>query len=689
MKKLIFTIAAALCAASFTAQESAEFGADDIPLKKVTLYSSGVAQYVHEGTVSGSGSASLLFSPGQINDVLKSLTVTDTAAANLSVRYQSEDTLQKTLESLTVNLAQAVSVFDMLKAQQGAELTVFTPHQINGITGTILSVDKSLRADGEDFVISLSAWDGVHLVPFADIQSFRFTDEKRNEDLNTALALILDSSAKGRKKLALVIDAPAQSTRTVRLSYIMEAPVWKATYRLDAKNDTAALQAWAIVDNSTDLDWKNITLTLTTGKPVGFRQNLFAPYYTCRPELPLAIAKAADAQTFDSGAAEGSRKEHRGLLRSNALSKRAMSAPFEFSDTLPDTAYDEAAADIPEGAASLESRVPQSYFENQMTADSAGEMFAFTPSSPVSLERQQSMMIPLTRSFVPSQKCSVFSSIPYGSNVNPKFCIQIENTSGLKLPAGPVTVFDGGEYAGDALLEFLPENENRLIAYGDDIEVSGTKSDFTSRNVETVTISDGVLSILYKQTQTSVYTVKNADSKERTIVIEHAKKSGFELAATDALSETTADKYRFTIKTKGGDTTELKVEESTTFRNEKTIFDMDSASFISYSSNAELPDGIKKAFEAAAKEKTKVSAAKKAFKDAEDRRTDAVREQERARKNLEAVGASSPQGKAFLDKLLRLENELDALKAESVSAAENVKSAEDAFAAFVRGLKAE
>ena len=66
-----------------------------------------------------------------------------------------------------------------------------------------------------------------------------------------------------------------------------------------------------------------------------------------------------------------------------------------------------------------------------------------------------------------------------------------------------------------------------------------------------------------------------------------------------------------------------------------------------------------------------------------------MREQERARKNLEAVGASSPQGKAFLDKLLRLENELDALKAESVSAAENVKSAEEAFAAFVQGLKAE
>ena len=120
------------------------------------------------------------------------------------------------------------------------------------------------------------------------------------------------------------------------------------------------------------------------------------------------------------------------------------------------------------------------YFENQVSTGNAGEMFAFTPSKPVTLERQQSMMIPLTLASLPAEKYSVFSSIPYNERVNPKFCISIENTSGLKLPAGPITVLDGGEYAGDALLEFLPEAENRLIAYGDDIAVHGvTRTDHT------------------------------------------------------------------------------------------------------------------------------------------------------------------------------------------------------------------
>ncbi|MGP1459116.1 MAG: DUF4139 domain-containing protein [Treponema sp.] len=687
MKKLIFTIAAAVCAVRLTAQDKAEFGAENIPLKKVTLYSSGVAHYLHEGRVSGSGAVELLFSPKQINDVLKSLTIADTAASNLSVRYQSEDTLRKTLESLKVNLAASASVFDILKAQQGAELTVFTPHQINGITGTILSVDKNRRADGEDFVVSLSAWDGVHLVPFADIQSFRFTDEKRNEDLNAALALILDASAQSRKKIRVQIDAEGE--RNIKLSYIMEAPVWKASYRLNAASGKASFQAWAIVDNSTDLDWKNITLTLTTGRPVGFTQNLFAPYYTDRPELPLAIAEAAQAETFASGVAKEYVSEERAssAMRSRSLEKRAMA--FELSAASPDTAYDEAYADMPEGAAALESSVPPAYFENQAAAGSAGEMFAFTPAKPVSLERQQSMMIPLTLASMPAEKFSVFSSIPYGTSVNPKFCIRIENTSGLKLPAGPVTVFDGGEYVGDALLEFLPENEKRLIAYGDDIEVSGTKSNSTNRNIETVTIAGGILSILYKQVQTAVYSVKNTDVKERTVIIEHAKKAGFELAAAASLTETTADKYRFTLKVAGGSNTELKIEESRIYRNEKKLFEMDSAAFVSYAANSELPDSIKKAFEAIIKEKDKVAAAQKIQKDVQDRRTDAAREQGRVRENLEAVGAETQQGKAFLDKLLTLESELDTLKTEAAAAAEHVKTAQEHFAAFIKGLKVE
>lgn len=664
MKSIIFTILSAVCVAGATAEPMKNFSGEDIPLKKVTLYSSGVAHYVHKGKVSGSGDIELLFSPAQINDVLKSLVVTDPGATSLAVNYQSEDTLRKTLESLKIDISTASTLYDILKAQKGAEVELFTPQQI---TGKILSVDKNSAKETDSFFISLATKGGIHIIAFSDIQSFKFTDEKRNEALHTALELILDASAKSRKKLTVKIDAKGE--RNIGLSYVMEAPVWKASYRLDMGADKAAFQAWAIIDNSTDLDWKDITLTLTTGKPVGFTQNLYAPYYTYRPEVPLAIAQAAEAETFDSADMGVEYK------RAAPMAKRYITLSEKAAD-LPETVYDEA-----------DRENYSDYFENQVEVGNAGEMFAFTPSKSVTLERQQSTMIPLTLAALPAEKYSVFSSIPHNQSVNPKFCISIENTSGLKLPAGPITVFDGGEYAGDALLEFLPESEKRLIAYGDDIEVTGSRREASSQTVETVKMADGIMTTSYRHVKSTSYLIKNADKKERAVIVEHIKNGGFDLTTKQALVETTANKYRFKCKAAGNTGIELKVEESRIYQSKQKIFDMNSNVFISYTTNSEMPEKIQKAFASIITEKEKVTAEEKTLKTLQDRQTEITKEQDRVRKNLEAVGSESQQGKAFLTKLLKLESELENLKTDIISAAERVNKAQQNFIAFVKNIK--
>ena len=669
MKNMICTILSAACIIGAAADPAKNFSADDIPLKKVTLYSSGVAHYVHEGTVAGSGNIALLFSPAQINDVLKSLVVMDPGAKSLAVNYQSEDTLRKTLESLKIDLSAATTLYDILKAQKGAEVELFTPHQI---IGKILSVDKNSSKETDTFFISLAAKDDIHIIAFSDIQSFTFTDKKRNEDLNTALALILDASAKNRKKLDIKIDA--QGERKIALSYVMEAPVWKASYRLDMGTDKAAFQAWAIVDNSTDLDWKNITLTLTTGRPVGFTQNLYAPYYTYRPEVPLAIAQAAEAETFDSANKEVQYRSAAPMPLAASPAPMMERKAYKYAEEEYNNEDEENASD---------------YFENQVSTGNAGEMFAFTPSKPVTLERQRSMMIPLTLASLPAEKYSVFSSIPYNERVNPKFCISIENTSGLKLPAGPITVLDGGEYAGDALLEFLPEAEKRLIAYGDDIEVTGSKRGDSTRTIETVKMTDGVMTTSYRQVQSTTYLIRNADKKERTVIVEHAKNAGFELTTKQALAETTANKYRFKFKAVGNTGTELKVEEARTYQSTQKIFDMNSTTFISYTTNSEIPEKVRKAFASIITEKEKVTAAERALKTLQDRQTEIGKEQDRVRRNLEAVGSESQQGRAFLTKLLKLETELDELKTDIATVTERLNKAQQNFTAFVKDIRIE
>ena len=661
MKKLFSMLISLMCMTTVFSDSVNEFSEDDLPLKRVTLYSSGVAHYEHEGRVKGNGKIEMLFLPSQISDVLKSIFVKDPAAKNLSINYQSEDTLKKTMQSLKIDLSENNSIFKILNSQKGAEIEVYTPSKI---TGKILSVDK-IEDSKPDMILSIAAVDGVKIISLKDVQSFKFTDPQRNEDLQKALSLILEASAKERKLISIDIESTGE--RNIGLSYVMEAPIWKPSYRLDMGNTSAAFQAWAIIDNSTDLDWKDVKLTLTSGRPIGFRQNLYEPYYTERETIPILAGQTADIETFDS----------------------AYDDDMAYEETMPiplmeKRAYAKAAAP------SMDEAKESSYFENQAIAkSSAGEMFAFSPVKPVNLPRQKSTMIPLSLASLPAQKYSVFSSIPYGSDVHPKLCISIENNSGLKFPAGPITVFENGEYSGDAILEFLPEKEKRLIAFGDDMDVRGTKTEDFDENIHSLKIVKGVLTKRYKSSKNSVYTVKNSASKERSIIVEHFISSGFSLTDEKKLLEKTSNKYRFNIKVKANSQEKLDVVEERFFEEIIQVNTMDNNSMIAISSNSKLPEKIKKAFKDILNEKVKVDKAQIALNSLQNEQKNLNAEQDRIRKNLQAVGSETQQGRMFLDKLLEIENSLENLKKKIGQSEKEYSNLRSAFLDYVEKINIE
>src|SRR5208283_330598 len=67
----------------------------------------------------------------------------------------------------------------------------------------------------------------------------------------------------------------------------------------------------AIIDNPSDLDWKGVTLSLVSGRPVSFIQDLYAPLYLDRPTLPLAIAGIAAARSLETGLSASAEDEER------------------------------------------------------------------------------------------------------------------------------------------------------------------------------------------------------------------------------------------------------------------------------------------------------------------------------------------------------------------------------------------
>ena len=97
----------------------------DLPIHRVTLYTSGVGYFERSGTVDGDATQTLLFPVGQVNDVLKSLVLLDTGGGTVRpVTYAAQDPLGRQLQSFSVDLSDNPDRATLLNRLRGTSVTV-------------------------------------------------------------------------------------------------------------------------------------------------------------------------------------------------------------------------------------------------------------------------------------------------------------------------------------------------------------------------------------------------------------------------------------------------------------------------------------------------------------------------------------------------------------------------------------
>jgi hypothetical protein len=697
MKRFCYAALFVMCAGGLMAQAVREDGKPPPPastagetalaITRVALFSSGVGFFERGGAVSGAVSIALPFNAGVIDDALKSLAINDPASASIHVTYPSESTLARTLRSLSVDLTENPDIASMLGSLRGVEIDIYAPVLISG---RIMGVERRPATSGgigggiggDEAHLSLFTQSGVKTVALKDTLGFSFKDEKINADVNRALDLIMASRATGTRTLSILLggENARGGEREVSLSYVIPAPVWKVSYRLDLSHDEPLLQGWAIVDNDSDMDWEGVELSLVTGRPVSFIQRLYAPYYLSRPVLPLAIAGVAEASAYNSGWTEAPAASPAPQMNMKTAEESQMAEA-------ADSAYALSAA--PRAAAGSAGGAGGAYAAVQTAAaQAAGDLFEFTIQKPVALARQQSAMLPLVEARIQAEKTLVFSGEKAMRRgfVNPSISAELTNTTGMKLPAGPITVYDGGTYAGDALINFFPENEKRLISYGDDLSVTGGVTSAYSRNVASVQASQGVMIINRKQAYERTYTIKNASGEEKRLVIEHPITSGAELADGLQFDERTDTVYRFARTLPAGGAVSFVVKEEAPIAERIFLSQMGLGSFVSYAADDALPEAARAALRKAVDLKRKADAAKTFLADCEKEIARLANEQSRIRQNLTAAGGQTPQGQEYLKKLSDLDASIDGQNAAMREAKTGAQSAQDEYDAYIAGL---
>ncbi|MDR2479845.1 MAG: DUF4139 domain-containing protein [Treponema sp.] len=674
-----------------------------LPVTRISLFSSGLAFYEHSGMLNGRTVITLPFKLNSINDALKSLVLSDPASSNPSVSYQSEQTLVETLRSLKIDLSDEPDMAGILGRLRGAEVEVSAPSPVSGrITGVEYrhqAVTGPGAINNEPW-LSLYTAQGLKLFNLKEINTINFKDPAINEDLTRALDIIAASRNSDSRNLSVML--PGSGSREVSLSYVLPAPVWKVSYRLDlgalrypaapgeensdamtsmykdeaetepvyaaASDGMALFQGWVIVDNDSDTDWVDVELSLVAGKPSSFIQDLYHPYYQYRPTLPLAIAGTAAPAAHDRGY---------GMPAPPAPSAGMRSAVPQGK------LYAEA-----DGAVNGYNQSVVSGGTIEGTAASAvGDQFEFTVKRPVTLNRRMSTMLPLGEGRPSARKLLIFSGFNAADrNLHPRLGVEIVNTTGMSLPAGPITVYDDGTYAGDALIEFWNQNETRLISYGEDLSVTGTIMDTSTRSLIAVSISGGVLTVSRSQDFLKAYSLTSTSAHSKHVVIEHPKTQGAVLESPPA-DEQTSSAYRFTVTLAAGRELMLMVRESRPVSERISLLPLKPEAILSFISNSEIPPRIRTALQQAVDLRRAATAAETAVSDAETRRTNLVSEQDRIRKNLEAAGGGqTQQGQEYLKRLTALDNQIDALAVEQAKLQANVRAAQKAYEDYLNGL---
>ncbi|HEX4683117.1 MAG TPA: hypothetical protein VH277_10425, partial [Gemmatimonadaceae bacterium] len=568
----------------------------DIPVTKVILFSSGVGYFEHAGLVHGNSATELRFRTNQINDILKSLMLQDQDGGRVgAVTYPSQDPLSKTLRSFQIDITQNPSMAQLLDQLRGARVTLHANGET--LTGTILGVEqrehRGEKGEASSVaVLNLLLGASIRSVELPSVTSLTLDDPQLQEELTKALAALVQ--ARDQDKKPVTINFAGEGDRRVRIGYVVETPIWKTSYRLilpSGAQDKPKLQGWAIVENQTERDWNNVSLSLVSGRPISFMMDLYQPLYATRPTVRPELYANLRPQVYDAGT-EADRIRVPMAAAPPAQGQRRIgygadgkAVAMQLNEVVVTGANGGIAGN---GPIDITTSV-----ESVANAANLGELFQYTVGN-VTLARQKSAMLPIITDPVQIEKLSIYNAAVL--RTNPLSGVWLRNTTGKHLLQGPVTVLEKGGYAGDARIDNVPPGQQRFLSYGIDLDlvVDNTKGTSLS-TIAAAKIDHGVLIASRRLVEQVEYAADNKSSKDKTLVIEHPARAGWKLVDTQKPFETTPTTYRFKGVAAANKVTTLRVKEEFVQDDRIGLVGIDVSQLQLYVRNGEVPQRVRDA----------------------------------------------------------------------------------------------
>jgi len=693
-----------------------------LPVTRVVLYSSGVGYFEHAGEIQGSTSVNMMFKTDQINDILKSLIIEDLDGGRVgTVAYPSRDPISKTLQSFQVNLAEDPSLSMLLAQLRGADVLVHIGAE--KIEGRILGLEKrqkSISDDGTPLevpVLNILSNSTVQAVVLEEVRQIQLKDPALEKELGKALDTLAGSRNQEKKPLTLTFQGDGK--RRIRAGYLVETPIWKTSYRLVLPSEKEAqgfLQGWAIIENQTDNDWEGVNLSLVSGRPISFIQDLYQPIYVPRQVYQprdeaflLNLSRKVLDDKMERGSAMMRKSKGDGVIVGSApmapgeeqmagrprkpLSESLQGISRTDSDSFGPS--ESLAAGMSAGYGGMMGAPPASAPPEPIDiassvsaaamAGEVGELFQYQIGS-VDLPRQRSAMLPIVTDKTKVERLSLYNQSVLADH--PLLGARVTNTTGKHLQQGPITVFDEGSYAGDSRIENLPGSQHALLSFGIDqmVKVQAAHVSQESR-IMTGKIYNGVLEITNKRIASQDYVIQNHDKKDREILIEHPVRPGWNLANGLTPIEKTETLYRFSVPVVSGSTKTLTVKQEIIESQTIALIPADIGILEVYSQQGEIPQPIRTALAKAFEMRKSLMELERQLSTRGEKIAAITEEQKRIRENMTAgIDKQSEYYTRLLTKLNQQETEIEQIQAEMTRLQADIETQRKALEDYILKL---
>ena len=714
-----------------------------LPIRRVILYSNGVAYIERRGTVTGHAEVSLSFKQSQVDDVLKSMVVLDLGQGRIgAVSYNSSAPPAARMADIpfSINAGSANNLSGglagVLGQLQGAHVIVATANRT--ATGSILTVEeRKSQIDANTPAVTshalVIASENGELISFdlADVRSVKLVDDGARRDVNEFANA--SASARRRDAKTIVVTSDGAGAREMLVSYTIAAPIWKTTYRVVMDSQGKPFfQGWAIVDNVSEEDWNNISLSLVSGSPVSFIQPIQKPFYRYRPVIGMPSDLKLAPQTYEAsegaapGTISGTITDPNGavvpgatITITNAATNQSFTttsnsdgnystaslSPGTYSvavnspgfkqhlaqsvvvgvnvpafvnaslevGNVSETVTVTASVDVVNsssqtiggsrqlnslsrlalsasnssassfGGVSLSNAMtrPDSGVEAAATGAEVGDLFEYRIDQPVTVLRDRSALIPILQTRMDGERISIYNE--GARRDRPMGGMLLKNTSPLTLEDGALTVIDGDAYAGEALMERLKPDEQRLISFALDL---GTLVNVRVKEDRAPTflvrVVKGVFQAHYHQTSQKTYALTNQTDKPRVVYIEHPLRDGWVLSdETQKPEGKSARYYRFRVSLGPHQKVELPVTERRALMDSYALVDFSRPDLELFISRNYIDATTRAILEKIIDLKSRMAAAEARVEAIDQEVTEISADQQRLRDNIKALTATA------------------------------------------------